>query len=110
MDAPKALAAINGIRAAMNEYTTGWANTVARQEINRHVAVLRSSAPRHSAEKISSFSSWMDILFSARKHQKYQRGGSSGESVVRIFALGDLDAISDQVRESSPESDLSNFG
>jgi hypothetical protein len=101
MDAPKALAAIDAIRTALDGYTAGWANKVARDEINRHVAILRSAAPMHSAEKISSLLSWMEILFSARKHEKYRRGGTSGESMVRSFAIGDLNVITDQIRASS---------
>jgi len=108
METEKALIATDAIRAALNEYTTGWANTVARREIDKHIATLQSAVPRHSSEKIQSLSSWMDILFSARKHERYRRAGTSGEAVVKSYALRALNAIRDQIRASA-KSDLGNF-
>lgn len=66
------LAAIEQIRSALNEYTIGWDNTAARKIIEAHVRRIRdSTSDGYILEKTASISSLADVLFSARKHQKY---------------------------------------
>jgi hypothetical protein len=99
-DAAKAPEAVDALEAAISKYAGGWADTVARSEIERHLDAIRSVAPRHSLEKIQSFSGWMDILFSQRKQEKYRASSSSGVQMVRNYAFQDLQGIRDQICQS----------
>ena len=98
VDVNKTLAALDALTNALSDYSIGHPNGDARQEIDRHIRVLEMVAPRHSNEKIASFSNWMDILFSERKHQRYTRGHVDGATMVKSFALQDLVAMQDQVQ------------
>jgi hypothetical protein len=73
------------IRKGLDEWTTGWANQTALQELRRHIVAIRdATVDDYIREKVGSLSAWLDILFSPRKHLKY-----GGEEQVKQHARTD---------------------
>jgi hypothetical protein len=73
------------IRKGLDEWATGWANQTALQDLRRHIAAIRQETGDHYIrEKVASLSTWLDILFSPRKHIKY-----GGEQQVKEYARTD---------------------
>ena len=89
VDAAKVNDATEAIYKAVNEFTIGCANPEAKRIIEPEIAILRSMA-HHSymAEKVESLAASIDILFSARKHERY-----GGAAAVKSHVLEDLSRI-----------------
>lgn len=98
MDATKILDASSKIRNTLSEYTIGWANTTAKGIVDKHVADIKyATAEPYLLEKVATLSSWLDILFSARKHQKH-----GGSATVKQYVLEDLYKIEGFLKSRQP--------
>ena len=96
MDSEKSLDAIQAIFEALDRFSIGCENPAARQVIDPRVAILRQTAP---IDSITSLAGWLDILFSAKKHQQYKSGAISGAKVVKGFVLEELFRIEEHARK-----------
>lgn len=86
--------AVTAIRHNLDQNTLGWSNTVALEEIQTEIARIRAVIPQISAseylvERLAALDSWLDILFSERKHLKH--GGADQVKVVVLSELGKID-------------------
>ncbi len=92
----KALDAIERIRRAVCEgHRTGF---------NDEMRIIDANAPRRAREKILSLAGWLDVLFSAKKHQKYGKG-IAGREFARQQAFADLARLSSIVRVGEAEDE-----
>ena len=87
--AEKALAAIEEIRRAVLRWN--------RIDFNGQMRIIDANAPSHAKEKILLMSNKLDVLFSAKKHQKHGKG-VAGSDFVQVQVLADLDRIERMVK------------
>jgi hypothetical protein len=96
------LSATGAIRRVLDEYTSGWANSDALKIVRIRVSDIRDATSEpYLLEKIGSLSSWLGILFSARKHQKH-----GGLETVRQYVIQDLSNIESYARRNRPRQDV----
>src|SRR5580658_2760185 len=96
------LAATAAIERFINESTTGWANIGARQGALTLVYTIDGlTDDPYVRETTASLASWIDKLFSARKHQAF---GVTGADQVKSFILADLSKIASYVRSNRLDS------
>jgi hypothetical protein len=81
--------------AALGRFRVGFADPSAIAFFNGLAHRMRGTPPPYASEKITGMLGWAEILFSARKHERYTRGTMQGVVIVRQFLLQDLQAIRD---------------
>jgi hypothetical protein len=96
MDIDKVNEAGKAIREAVRSYTHGWPNVEALREITRLAdhALFVSGHNAYVSEKASSIKSFAEILYSARRHKKWDQGGSrTGADRIRDILYSDARAL-----------------
>jgi len=89
MDQEKILCSTMAIRTVVDEYRAGWSNLRAKNILDKELANLRfSTTVPYLLANIASLSSWLDILYSARKHERY-----GGIDIVKDFVMQDLSCV-----------------
>ena len=96
------LSATGMIRRVLDEYTSGWANAAALKITRARVSDIRNATDDpYLLEKVESLSSWLGILFSARKHQKH-----GGPATAKQHVLDDLSRLESYARRGSGQHPL----
>ena len=98
MDKEKALNVIEQIESTFKESSKGWNNKEVLKELNQMFYKLDiiCGYDTYLSEKSSSAREQLDIIFSQRKHQKYNNGV---ESVIHHFNL-DLASLKSWVQRN----------
>jgi hypothetical protein len=94
--AAKVQAATEAIYSALNEFTIGCVNPKAKRAIEPEIAILSNMADAPLNGIVDNLSGWIEILFSARKHERY-----GGAEVVKRYVLEDLSRIESCVAEAT---------
>jgi len=72
----------------------GWKDERAARDFRAKCGRLAAAAHHsYTHEKIGNAQSWAEILFSARKHARWDSGGRPGHEAVRGFLFNDLERI-----------------
>ena len=86
MDAEKILKATKGIRDILTEYTCG-ANLTAKRKADEQIAIIRGAVEGgYLREKAGNLSGWAEILYSARKHERYGGVDAVKHEVIEVLS------------------------
>lgn len=100
MDTDKIFVATKAIRHAVQNYAAGRrANRDAREELDTELIALLDNCPSTRAATILSLSSWLDILYSGKRHQRYRNSSGTGADVVKRYIYQCLDTIEKRANE-----------